>query len=230
MRAVITGAAGSIGHACVQAFRNLGAEVVGVDVVPSAADEHHLIDLAGPDCGRELAAALSGRGVDVLVNNAAVGHGKDALSTGVAEFDAVVAVNLRAPFLLSCALHPNLSMNGGAIINVSSVHALATSSPVSVYAATKGGLQALTRALALEWAPDVTVNAVLPGAVDSPMLDDGLRRAGKNLAAFEAAVPVGRVGQPGEIADAVVFLATNRYVTGASLVVDGGATARLSTE
>jgi NAD(P)-dependent dehydrogenase (short-subunit alcohol dehydrogenase family) len=113
---------------------------------------------------------------------------------------------------------------------VSSVHAVATSAPVSVYAASKGGLVSLTRALAIEWGPEVRVNCVLPGAVDTPMLTDGLARAGRSLESFGAALPIGRVGQPQEIADAIVFLASNPYVTGASLVIDGGATARLSTE
>ena len=110
------------------------------------------------------------------------------------------------------------------------MHAVATSSPVSVYAATKGALQSLTRALALEWAPEVRVNCILPGAVDSALLAEGLSRSGKTMEEFGANLPVGRVGRPEEIAEAVVFLATNPYMTGASLIVDGGATARLSTE
>jgi len=230
-RVVVTGAAGGVGSACVAAFRELGAEVVGVDVRPnSGADVHLTLDIADPDCGQQLVEHLGGKAVDVLVNNAAIGHSQLAVDTSVEQFDEIVAVNLRAPFLLSTALLPSLRQRSGSVVNVSSVHAVATSSPVSVYAATKGGLQALTRALALEWAPEVRVNCVLPGAVDSEMLSEGLRRAGKTLEAFGATLAVGRVGRPDEIADAIVFLASNRYVTGASLIVDGGATARLSTE
>jgi NAD(P)-dependent dehydrogenase (short-subunit alcohol dehydrogenase family) len=148
----------------------------------------------------------------------------------VEEFDRIMAVNLRAPFLVSAALYPALRASSGSIVNVSSVHAVATSAPVSVYAASKGGLASLTRALAVEWGPEVRVNCVLPGAVDTPMLTEGLARAGRDLESFGAAMPIGRVGRPGEIADAVVFAAINHYLTGASLIVDGGATARLSTE
>jgi NAD(P)-dependent dehydrogenase (short-subunit alcohol dehydrogenase family) len=230
-RVVVTGAAGSLGAACVSAFQALGAEVVGVDIRPSTESDLNLkLDIAGPDCGQQLLDQLAGREVDVLVNNAALGHVTAAADTSVKEFDDIIAVNLRAPFLLSRALLPTLRSRSGAIVNVSSVHAVATSSPVSVYAATKGGLQSMTRALALEWAPDVRVNCILPGAVDSAMLSEGLSRSGRTIESFGEKLAAGRVGRPEEVADAVVFLATNRYLTGSSLVIDGGATARLSTE
>ncbi|HEY4606236.1 MAG TPA: SDR family oxidoreductase [Acidimicrobiia bacterium] len=230
-RVVITGASGSIGGACVAAFQAVGAEVLGVgEDDRSEADENLILDLAQPDCGARLADHLGDRRVDVLVNNAAVGHARPAIETGSEEFDRLMAVNLRAPFLLSVALYPGLRASLGSIVNVGSVHAVATSAPASVYAASKGGLASLTRSLAVEWGPEVRVNCVLPGAVDSPMLADGLARAGRSLESFGASHAVGRVGRPEEIADAIVFLATNRYLTGTSLIIDGGATARLSTE
>jgi NAD(P)-dependent dehydrogenase (short-subunit alcohol dehydrogenase family) len=230
-RVVVTGASGGIGAACVQAFQESGAEVIGVDQSPSSgADEHLTLDLAEPSCGRVLAERVGDRSVDVLVNCAAVSHAVPAVETTVEVFDRVVAVNLRAPFLLASALLPTLHSRAGSVVNVSSVHAIATSSPVSVYAASKGGLVSLTRALALEWGPEVRVNCVLPGAVDTPMLIDGLARAGRTVEQFGAAQAVGRVGRPEEVASTVLFLATNEYITGASIVVDGGATARLSTE
>ena len=89
---------------------------------------------------------------------------------------------------------------------------------------------ALTRALAIEWAPDVRVNAVLPGAVETEMLRDGLFRTGSSLADLAGRQPLGRIGSPREVADAVMFLATSPFSTGATLTVDGGASARLSTE
>ncbi|HEY6627980.1 MAG TPA: SDR family oxidoreductase [Acidimicrobiia bacterium] len=228
-RVVVTGAQGGIGSACVDGFRDLGAEVIGVDLVEGS-PEDLLLDLSDPDCGSQLLAHLAGRSVDVLVNNAAMGFSGEAVDTDAAEFDRLIAVNLRAPFLLSAALYPSLRQRSGAVVNVSSVHAVATSSRVSVYAASKGGLVSLTRALALEWAPEVTVNCVLPGAVDTEMLTDGLFRAGATVESFGERTPAKRVAQPSEIAQAVLFLATNRFTTGAALVVDGGASARLSTE
>ncbi|MGA9595955.1 MAG: SDR family oxidoreductase [Acidimicrobiia bacterium] len=228
---VITGAAGGIGSACVGVFAELGATVIGVDVAPASdATEHLVLDLSRSDCGQALLEHLDGRPVDVLVNNAAVGFATAADAVTSDEFDSLIAVNLRAPFLLASALHPTLRQQRGSVVNVSSVHALATSAPSSVYAAAKGGLLALTRSLAVEWAPEVRVNCVVPGAVDTKMLSDGLVRADADVESLGAAHPLGRVGRAEEIADAVVFLATNEFTTGASLVVDGGATARLSTE
>ncbi len=230
-RAVVTGASGGIGAACVAMFQGLGAEVVGVDTIPtSSADSHIALDLGRPDCGLELSDALAGRAVDVLINNAAIGLNRDALETDSSDFDRVIAVNLRAPFLLARALHPTLSARRGSIVNIASVHAAATSHAVSVYAASKGGLVSMTRALALEWAPEVRVNCVLPGAVATQMLDDGLFRTGASVESLGSKHPAGRVGRPEEIADVVGLLARNEFLTGSMVTVDGGATARLSTE
>ncbi len=139
-------------------------------------------------------------------------------------------------------LHPLLKAgNGGAIVNVSSVHAVATSKDIAAYAASKGGMLALTRALAIELAPDsIRVNTVLPGAVDTDMLKAGLNRdhAGggttdERLENLAGKTVSGKIGTPDEIARAIYFLADNdesSFITGQPLVIDGGATARLSTE
>jgi len=126
-------------------------------------------------------------------------------------------------------------------VNVSSVHAIATSANIAAYAASKGAMLALTRALAIELASNnIRVNAVLPGAVDTPMLYSGLSRGhlqGDNVLDLVEQLGskhvIGRVGQPQEIAEAIYFLADNNrssFMTGQGLVVDGGATCRLSTE
>jgi glucose 1-dehydrogenase len=130
---------------------------------------------------------------------------------------------------------------GGAIVNVSSVHAVQTSVNISAYAASKGGLLALTRAMAIEFAPDnIRVNAILPGAVDTPMLRAGMSRGHVSggtvydrLENLARKTVNGRIGQPAEIAHAIYFLADSTqssFMTGQALIVDGGATARLSTE
>ena len=127
------------------------------------------------------------------------------------------------------------------MVNVSSVYAVATSANIAAYAASKGGMLALTRALAIELARDkIRVNAVLPGAVETTMLYAGLSRGhlqGEGVAELVEQLGskhvMGRVGQPGEIAEAIYFLADggrSAFMTGQSLVVDGGAIARLSTE
>jgi NAD(P)-dependent dehydrogenase (short-subunit alcohol dehydrogenase family) len=157
------------------------------------------------------------------------------------EWDRVMAVNVRSVYLGVRQLYPLMREQGGAIVNVSSVHAIATSANIAAYAASKGAMLALTRALAIELAPDqIRVNAVLPGAVDTPMLHSGLSRGhlrGDNVAELVEELGskhvIGRVGQPGEIAEAIYFLADggrSSFMTGQSLIVDGGATTRLSTE
>jgi len=137
--------------------------------------------------------------------------------------------------------YPFLKAAKGAIVNVGSVHALATSPDIGAYAASKGGVLALTRAMALEFGGGgVRVNAVVPGAVDTEMLREGLSRGLQNAGSREderralgARIPLGRIGTPEEIASAILFLADGQlsaYITGQSLVVDGGALARLGTE
>ncbi len=129
--------------------------------------------------------------------------------------------------------HPLLkNRGGGAIVNVSSVHAIATSPNVGSYAASKGGLLALTRSMAIEFAREnIRVNAILPGAVDTPMLSAHLDQA--RLENLARKTVNGRIGKPMEIAHAIYFLADEEqssFMTGQSILVDGGATAKLSTE
>ncbi len=176
------------------------------------------------------------------MNNAAIQVAKPIIETSVEEWDMVMASNLRSVFLGARLAFPLLkAAGGGAIVNVSSVHAVATSANIAAYAASKGGLLALTRAMAIEFAPEnIRVNAILPGAVDTPMLRAGLQRghvAGgtvlDRLENLARKTVNGRVGQPEEIANCIYFLADNSqssFMTGQAMIVDGGATARLSTE
>jgi NAD(P)-dependent dehydrogenase (short-subunit alcohol dehydrogenase family) len=163
------------------------------------------------------------------------------LETSPEEWDQVFACNARSVFLSVKQAYPMLKKNGGAIVNVSSVHAVATSCGIAAYAASKGALLALTRAMALEFGPEnVRVNAVLPGAVDTPMLHAGLSRGhvqGDTIAKLVRGLGkkhvMGRVGKPHEIGQTILFLADaerSSFMTGQALIVDGGATARLSTE
>ena len=180
--------------------------------------------------------------LDALVNNAAMQIAKPLLETSVEEWDAVMASNLRSVFLGVKLAYPLLkAKGGGAVVNISSVHAIQTSANIAAYAASKGGLLALTRAMAIEFAPDnIRVNAILPGAVDTPMLRAGLGRGHvghgdlqQRLDNLARKTVSGKVGKPEEIAHAIYFLADGEqssFMTGQALVVDGGATARLSTE
>ncbi|HSR21566.1 MAG TPA: SDR family oxidoreductase [Anaerolineales bacterium] len=245
---LITGAAGGIGRATVKHFDQRSWRVIGVDRTEFGADfpPRGLFiqsDISRPadmqaifEKVRSQAASL-----DALVNNAAMQVAKPLIETTPEEWDAVMASNLRSVFLGAKLAHPLLAINGGAMVNVSSVHAIQTSANIAAYAASKGGLLALTRAMAIEFAPNnIRVNAILPGAVDTPMLRAGLSRGharGSNvqerLENLARRTVNGRVGRPEEIASAIYFLADNEqsaFMTGQAMVVDGGATARLSTE
>jgi len=246
---LITGASGGIGRAVVELFASNGWQVVGVDRVDyDAAFPSNglfiLSDISKPEAMESIfnkVRAFSGQ-LDALVNNAAMQITKPLLETTVEEWDQVMASNLRSVFLSAKLAYPLLKeSDGGAIVNVSSVHAVQTSANISTYAASKGGLLALTRAMAIEFAADdIRVNAILPGAVDTPMLRAGLERnhvQGGNiherLENLASKTVSGRVGTPQEIAESIFFLADNKrssFMTGQALIVDGGATARLSTE
>src|SRR5574341_84330 len=229
---LITGAAGGIGRATVALFAEKGWRGIGVDRalfgngVPqgglcihsdiSHSEELHAIFEKAHAFTESLAA---------LVNNAAVQVAKPILETSVEEWDAVMASNLRSVFLAAKLAHPLLKARGGAIVNVSSVHAVQTSANIAAYAASKGGLLALTRAMAIEFAPDnIRVNAILPGAVDTPMLRAGLGRGHvghgdmqERLDNLARKTVSGKVGKPEEIAHAIYFLADDEqssFMTG----------------
>ncbi|MGF1634230.1 MAG: SDR family NAD(P)-dependent oxidoreductase [Phycisphaerae bacterium] len=248
MRVVaITGVAGGIGSATAAAFKESGWQVVGIDrrhpEVPPPCDLFLQADVAEantPHTLFERIAARFGR-LDALVNNAGHQICRSVLETSLEDWDAVMACNARAVFFGVQAAYPLLKQAGGAVVNVSSVHAVATSCNIAAYAASKGALSAMTRAMALEFGPEgVRVNAVLPGAVDTPMLHAGLSRGHVNGNGVKSLVRglgkkhvMGRVGRPAEIGQTILFLADNdrsSFMTGQSITVDGGATARLSTE
>lgn len=244
---LITGVAGGIGNATARVFFKNGWYVVGVDkrkLVKLARVNHFICgDISDPDMPEYILKEikLKEHRLDALVNNAAIQICKPFSKTTPEDWDATMATNIRSVFLAIKHAYPLLKKSKGAIVNVSSVHAVATSVGVAAYAASKGALLALTRALALEFGKDrIRVNAILPGAVDTPMLHAGLSRGhvkGNSLDELVRGLGkkhvMGRVGKPNEIAHSILFLADNNlssFVTGQALIVDGGATARLSTE
>ncbi|GJQ53260.1 MAG: short-chain dehydrogenase [Anaerolineaceae bacterium] len=245
---LITGAAGGIGRATVSLFSEKGWRVIGVDrsEFGDGFPNNGLFIQSDISRAEDMQAIFEKahqftESLDALVNNAAMQIAKPIIETTVEEWDAVMASNLRSVFLGVKLAYPLLKKGGGAVVNVSSVHAIQTSANIAAYAASKGGLLALTRAMAIEFAPDnIRVNAILPGAVDTPMLRAGLGRGHvghgdvqERLDNLARKTVSGKVGKPEEIAHAIYFLADNEqssFMTGQALVVDGGATARLSTE
>jgi len=244
----ITGVAGGIGSATTDIFLKDGWYVVGVDRVAKSSltnrVEHYICaDIGDPEAIKTVFEEISQRvdRLDALVNNAAVQLVKSIVDTEPVEWDAVMGVNVRGPYLMIKHGYPLLSRKGGSIVNVSSIHALATSHSMGAYAASKAALVALTRTAAIELASkNIRVNAVLPGAIDTEMLHAGLVRNHEEdnnfvarLKSLGAKHAIGRIGQPEEVGDIILFLASDRrssFITGQSLVVDGGALARLSTE
>ena len=245
-RVVITGVAGGIGAAAADRFLEAGWEVFGQD--RNRPDDAGRLtgylqgDVADEQLWSEAVPAwLQDKGpIHALVNNAAIQITRSIMDTPLEEWNLLITTNVTAPFLAMKALIPMMAGEGAAIVNVASVHARATSVNIGAYATSKGGLVSLTRAAALELAEqNVRVNAVLPGATDTAMLRAGLGKDGTSdclneaLFSLETRTPLGRIGRPREIAEAIYFLADpelSSFITGEALVVDGGALTRLSTE
>ncbi len=246
--AVVTGVAGGIGRACAVAFMEAGWDLAGIDQVARPGGLpgrwYSQLDLGVRTATDRLRGFFAEVGqIDALVNNAAIQMTKPIEQTSDAEWSTVMATNAAAPFVAIREAIPYLRKSKGSIVNVASVHAVATSAGIAAYASSKGALVALTRAAAIELGPaGIRVNALLPGAVDTPMLrgDAGTRLAegeglgaGDAVARIAARTPLGRIGRPEEIASVIVFLADGErssFVTGQALVIDGGVTARLASE
>ena len=185
-------------------------------------------DVSLPGQTRELVrqvVATFGR-LDVLVNNAGIERRAGILDISEADFDQVIATNLKGPMFLSQAFaqHVREAGGGGTIINISSVHEDLPFPHFAPYCASKGGLKMLMRTMALELAPmGIRVNNVAPGAIRTPINSDLLNDPAK-LQPLLAQIPAGRMGEPSDVAGVVAFLASDDacYVTGATLVVDGG--------
>lgn len=243
---LITGVCGGIGRAAAARFRAAGWGVIGVDrSEPGEAldvDRFELVDVSQSDQVASLFERLKAdiTGLDALVNNAATQINKPIVETTDEDWELIINTNVRSAFQCIRGAHPLLAAVRGAVVNVSSVHAIATSTNVAVYAISKGALVALTRSAALELAEDgIRCNAVLPGAIDTKMLREGLHRrpnpdgAEGNLRILAERTPLGFVATADDIAPSILHLADNeqsRYTTGQMLVLDGGATIRLSTE
>ena len=238
--AVVTGASRGIGRACARALAAKEFDVYLVaegteDELKAACAEcsgvrarYGVFDLASPDSAEAIAhAAVDALGrIDVLVNNAGIRIRKPFGEFSAADFDTVVAVNLRAAFLLSQSVLPAMRAAGaGRIIHMASQLGMVADPGGALYGITKAALIQLTRSMALELAPQgILVNAVSPGPIATEYYKARLEREPELLKQRLAALPVGRIGTPEEIAETVAFLATTeaRYMTGSNLVVDGG--------
>ncbi|HEX5899879.1 MAG TPA: SDR family NAD(P)-dependent oxidoreductase [Solirubrobacteraceae bacterium] len=232
--ALVSGAGSGIGEAVARALHAEGAEVVladaaGARVRALAAELGSRTQALTLDVRDEDAVAGAMGGLDVLANVAGIGSTTNAPDTPLEVWENVFAVNARGTFL--CCKHAIPGMierGGGAIVNIASVAGLVGLPNRAAYCASKGAVIALTRAMAIDHVRQgVRVNAVCPGTVDSPWVRRLVDEAGESLDALRARQPMGRLGSTDEVAQAVLYLASDAaaFVTGAGLVIDGGLTA-----
>jgi NAD(P)-dependent dehydrogenase (short-subunit alcohol dehydrogenase family) len=242
-RVLITGATRGIGFATARAFLDQGARVAisgttatSVTRARDALGHERTVAAVGDvgsvaGCQRLVAAAVAGLGgLDVLVNNAGVYVEGPFEAVDEAAWDRVIDINVKGLFFTSRAALPHLRASKGTIVNVASESGVWGYALGTVYCASKGAVINLTRALAIELAPDVRVNSVGPGPVMTDMTRaqiDGAADPTAHALALNAWAPMKRIATPEEIAQAIVFLASDAaaYATGANLRIDGGSTA-----
>ncbi len=241
-RIFITGATRGIGRAAADLFHTAGATVAingrkaaDVAAVMAALGGERVIaapgDLAAPGAAAAITASAASDmgGLDVLVNNAGVFRQGKMQSFDEAEWDFTFAINLKAVYFAIQAALPHLRASSGSIVNVASESGVMGNYDSAVYCATKAGMINMSRALALELAPDVRINCVCPGAVDTDMIAEEAARSGDAqgyLQELDAYYPLGRMARPREIAEAIAYLASPAaaFITGAALSIDGGST------
>jgi 2-keto-3-deoxy-L-fuconate dehydrogenase len=227
MRALVTGGGSGIGAAVAHRLADDGFDVTVADLDPDAVATDLGATALRLDVRDEAQVAQAMDGVEVLVNAAGIGSTSDAPGTTLEVWEDVFAVNARGTFL--CCKHAIPGMKargGGAIVNVASVAGLIGLKNRAAYSASKGAVIALTRALAVDHVGDgIRVNAVCPGTIDTPWVQRLVAGAGESLDALKARQPMGRLGTPEEVADAVLYLTTAEFATGTILTVDGGLTA-----
>lgn len=242
--ALITGAASGIGLATARRFAAEGATLILADrngdalsnarrSLPGAGHEFVIMDVTEEQAWAALADRVAARSgtLDILVNNAGFGKFTSIADTTLAQWRSIIAVNLDSVFLGTKYMMPFLAASGrGAIINMSSIRGIVAGAGTGSYSAAKGGVRLFTKATALECAAagnGVRANSVHPGHIATPLTAPAYADA-EIARTLLADVPLGRIGQAEEIADGILFLASDesRYMTGAELVIDGGSTAQ----
>ena len=233
---IVTGAAQGIGAACARRFHREEAQVVLLDI-DDAHGEALAVELGGTylhcDVGEKqqvesaVAKTLAKHGrIDILVNNAGIFKAADFLEVTEADFDAVLRINLKGSFLMGQAVAREMAKAGrGSIVNMSSVNAVLAIPNIASYNVSKGGINQLTRVMALALAPhNIRVNAVAPGTIATELAARAVLTSEEAKARILSRTPLKRLGEPSEVADVVAWLASDAasYVTGEIVVVDGG--------
>jgi NAD(P)-dependent dehydrogenase (short-subunit alcohol dehydrogenase family) len=248
-RALVTGAAMGIGEGIAAVLAEAGAHVIVLDIEAVAGQrvvedlraaghsaEFIELDLADEQALAGLGERLAARHsqLDLLVNNAGVALFQGLAETEPRDWDRLMAVDLRAPYLVTRACLGLLEAAGeAAVVNIASVHSIMTVATMTAYAAAKGGVAAMTRSMAQELGPKgIRVNTLSPGFVDTPLFRSWLESEPDpeaSLARVRGIIPTGRIASPRDIGGVVAFLASDlgRALSGANLMVDGGLTSRL---
>lgn len=235
--ALVTGGAGGIGLAMAKRFAEEDARVYVLDlqmpsmiqpVTQQAPINFLACDVADEDSIRQALEAIpSHHHIDILVNNAGINPAPASITqTAPNEWQHILHNNLNSVYLVSRAVIPRMT-SGGTIINISSILGLIGAQGCTAYAASKGGILALTRSMAMDYAPEIRVNCICPGPVETAMFEEYLARCNNPGAERERilqALPMRRMGKPLDVANAALFLASNEadWITGVNLVVDGG--------
>ncbi len=236
-RAVVTGGASGIGRATARRMAEEGAVVAVVDIdgdgAGACAEEiggtAHVADVTDPEGMRSAfdAAASAMGGITTVFNNAGVGGLSPLHDWEPDEWNRLVSVNLTGVYLGFRAAVPHLrAAGGGSVVSTASISGTRPAAGEAPYAAAKAGVAAITASAALEYAPSIRVNSVSPGMIATALTEPLLRFLPDERERYERTTPVGRVGEPEDIADVVVFLCSDmaRFITGQNLVVDGGMT------
>ncbi len=235
LRIIVTGAASGIGRATAALFEAEGASVVRFDrdaaglEAEGAKGPGYLVDQTDQQAvreGVERAVAHLG-GLDALVNAAGIADDNPTETIPLERWNHVIAVNLTGPFLLCQAALPHLRKSAApTIVNIASASGLLPSGAGTAYAASKAGVLMLTKNLAAEWGPDIRVNAICPGTIDTNMLNGLFEKDEAFYERIRKAYALKRMGKAEEIAQAALFLVSDKasFITGISLAVDGGRT------
>lgn len=227
---LVTGANGGIGQAVCNIFQTNGWNVIKTDL--DSGD--YKSDLGKLEDIQKLVRLLTKDYVklDCLVNCGAMQICKKIQDTSLDEWDKVFNINLKAVYQLVLECLPLFKKsNAPSVVNIGSIHSIATSKSIGVYSVSKSALAGLTRTMAVDLSEyGIRVNCISPGAIHTPMLISGLDRGGKNLDSLKDKHLNGRIGQPGDVAGMVYQVGTNQFINGSNLVIDGGASICLSTE
>ncbi len=236
-RAVITGGASGIGRATARRMAEEGAAVAVIDINGDAASDvaaeiggrSFVADVTDPDGLRDAVDGAAGAmgGITILYNNAGIGSVSPLHQWDPAEWNRLVAVNLTGVYLGFRAAIPHMiTSGGGSVVSTASISGTRPAAGEAPYSAAKAGVAAITASAALEYGPDIRVNSVSPGMIVTALTEPLLAFLPHEQERFNRTTPLGRVGQPEDIADVVVFLCSDlaRFITGQNIVVDGGMT------